>query len=83
MRVPETKPVVTQTMGKKKHKLRKQSKDEKLCAAGSDSSDEAPPQGAAAGEEALWWVQEAPRQLRERSLFLRTEVCAEDMAALH
>ena len=48
MRVLESKPVVTQTMGKKKHKLRKQSKENKLCP-GSDSSDEATLQGATAG----------------------------------
>ena len=40
--------MVTQTMGKKKHKLRKQSKENKLCP-GSDSSDEATLQGATAG----------------------------------
>ena len=42
--------MVTQTMGKKKHKLRKQSKENKLCP-GSDSSDEATLQGATAGNK--------------------------------
>ncbi len=44
MRVLELKPVSQQTMGKKKHKLRKQSQDNEVFH--SDSSDEAAMAGA-------------------------------------